>query len=60
MITRIISIIALTVVTLFSIFGFLATFEPVDNQLPWRMAYITLFLTGAVGIIRQVSRREEA
>jgi len=37
----------------FSIFGFMATFEPLDpdTQMTWRIIYVALFVGSTVGMI---------
>ena len=44
-----IMILLMLPIGLFSVFGFMATFEPVENQLIWRSFYAALFLGSLLG-----------
>ena len=56
-------ILSLTLACLagFSIFGFMATFEPLDpdSQMTWRVIYVALFVGSIVGMILLNRRRKD-
>ena len=45
----------------FCVFGFMATFEPLepDVQMTWRVIYVALFVGSLVGLILLNRRRED-
>ncbi|MBT3469985.1 MAG: hypothetical protein HOD72_07020 [Opitutae bacterium] len=60
-ILRIVLSLPLVSLALFSIFGFIATFEPLDpdTQMTWRVIYIILFVASLVGMILLNRRRKD-
>ncbi|MFP6872755.1 MAG: hypothetical protein VCA55_04525 [Verrucomicrobiales bacterium] len=50
---RVVLSLALGALACFSIFGFMATFEPIDptTRMTWRVIYVILFLASNVGLI---------
>ena len=56
-------VLSLTIACLagFSIFGFMATFEPLDpdTQMTWRVIYVALFVGSIVGMILLNRRRKD-
>lgn len=49
---RIIAALVFVPFALFSLFGFMASFEPLPNAWIWRIAYVVLFLVSLLAIIR--------
>ena len=60
-ILRIVLSLPLVSLALFSIFGFMATFEPLepDTQMTWRVIYVALFVGSSVGMILLNRRRKD-
>ena len=60
-ILRIVLSLPLVSLALFSIFGFMATFEPLDpdTQMTWRMIYVALFVGSLGGLILLNRRRKD-
>ena len=50
---RVVLSLAMACLAGFSIFGFMATFEPLDpdTQMTWRMIYVALFVVSIAGLI---------
>ena len=55
---RMAALLLLVVVFLFCIFGFLATFEPLDRsvQLTWRIVYVVAGAGALAGLVRMARR----
>ena len=60
-ILRIVLSLPLVSLALYSIFGFMATFEPLDpdTQMTWRVIYVALFVGSLVGMILLNRRRKD-
>ena len=60
-ILRVILSLAMACLAGFSIFGFMATFEPLDpdTQMTWRVIYVALFVGSTVGMILLNRRRKD-
>ena len=56
---RIVTALILSPVALFSIYGFMASMEPGDLNLPWRAVYPVVFLSCASAITRLVFARTQ-
>lgn len=58
---RVVLSLAIACLTGFSIFGFMATFEPLDpdTQMTWRVIYIALFIGSICGLILLNRRRKD-
>ena len=52
-ILRIVLSVPLVSLAFFSIFGFMATFEPLeaDTQMTWRVIYVAMFVVSIAGLI---------
>ena len=58
LVIRMAALLLLVVVFLFCIFGFLATFEPLDRsvQLTWRIVYVVAGAGALAGLVRMARR----
>ena len=58
---RVILSLAIACLAGFSIFGFMATFEPLDpdTQMTWRVIYVALFVGSIIGMILLNRRRKD-
>jgi hypothetical protein len=58
---RVVLSLALACLAGFSIFGFMATFEPLeaDVQMTWRVIYVALFVVSLAGLILLNRRRKD-
>ena len=58
---RVVLSLVMAVLGCFSIFGFMATFEPLDadTQITWRVIYVALFVGSIVGMILLNRRRKD-
>lgn len=54
---RILALLLFLPVTLFSVFGFVASFEPGDYHIIWRILYATVFISCVAGAGRIVTAR---
>ena len=57
---RVVLNLALAGLACFSVFGFMATFEPLepDTQMTWRVIYVALFVASIAGLIIVNRRRK--
>jgi len=58
---RVVLSLVMAVLGCFSIFGFMASFEPLDadTQITWRVIYVALFVGSIVGMILLNRRRKD-
>jgi MFS-type transporter involved in bile tolerance (Atg22 family) len=59
-ITRLISVLFFIPISLFSIFGYLASFEHSENNIYWRILYIVIFISSISAITRLVLKKRQA
>ncbi|MFN6104464.1 MAG: hypothetical protein ACK5EA_08440 [Planctomycetaceae bacterium] len=59
LLTRLIETVLLLGVLLFCLFGFLATFEPLDRttQWLWRVIYVLVGIASLIGVLRLLGKR---
>lgn len=55
--TRVLAALAGVALALFSVYGFICTFEPGEGALAWRIGYSGLFFLGAWTVMRGLRPR---